>query len=441
MLLSLMAVWIVWPLHGTIAARNIALVLGAISSIGWLYTVKPKFEIVDFVPIAFLICVPVWLLGLYIFNPAVPYLQWDDLRGTWFRVLVGIIFAIGLGGIFSSQTKYENFFAGILIIWPVVLFVAFINEVFFAGTGLEYFIDIFKSKIACVYFLMWSILFIISFLHFTVAVKKEYYKYKYAICFMLLLFLICLVDLIGLRSLNGFLILLFVFLLFAFFYLKNSYKNVPYKKLIYQYFFFGLFIWLFLLMVWYWDGKYSQNKLHNFYLDVKFILNDDISGAWKWDGSNGGHDPFNHLTNNIVNGSTYQRVTWFMQGVEFLKDNPLGLGYTSRAFMHYMAEQFPGSRATKTHSGWLDFALGAGIMSLLCLWSAICWIIFRAWNQISKYKNPSPINFFAFWSLLSMFFLWQIGELSEREYIEHFFFLVAFFSISVSQTNRMANLK
>lgn len=59
MLLALLIVWVVWPLRGTIAARNIALVSGAIASIAWLIIEKPKFSLDDFLPIGLLICVPV----------------------------------------------------------------------------------------------------------------------------------------------------------------------------------------------------------------------------------------------------------------------------------------------------------------------------------------------------------------------------------------------
>lgn len=372
------------------------------------------------------------MLGLFILNPVVRELQWDDLRGTWLRVILGTIFAIGLGAIFNKCPKYGRYFVGILIIWPIVLFIAFLNEILFAHTGLEYFITIFKSKIACVYFLMWSILFLFSFMHFSLIKKDLHNKYKkFYIIGAYSLLVICLVDLLALQSLNGFLMLFFMSALFLYFLHKYNQKEGSSTRGIYQCISLAALIGIFLILVWHYDAQYSHGKLHNFYSDVQYILNDDTSGAWKWDGSTVNLEPINPLTNIAVNGSTYQRVTWFIQGINFLKDHPFGLGYTSRAFMHYMAEQFPGSSATKTHSGWLDFALGAGLISLLCLWAAIFFIIVRAWKQMVRGDSIRLIAFYAFWSLSTMLLLWLIGELSEREFIEHFFFVIAFFSITV----------
>lgn len=440
MLLSLLVVWIVWPLRGTIAARNIALVFGAIFSMGWLYLAKPKFKILDLVPIVLLLCVPAWLLGLYIFNPVVPHLQWDDLRGTWLRVIVGIIFAIGLGWLFNERPRYRCYFLYVLIIWPIVLFGAFLNEILFAHTNPEYFIAIFKSKIACVYFLMWSILFLFSFMHFvllTGGYRKS--KKKYILGTFCALG-ICLVDLFALQSLNGFLILLYMSLLFLAILLKTKQMDVSFRGVIYQCISLSVLIGIFLMLVWHFDAQYSHGKLHNFYADIQFILNHDTSGLWKWDGSSVNLEPINSLTNKPVNGSTYQRITWFIQGIDFIKSHPFGLGYTSRAFMNYMAEQFPGSSATKTHSGWLDFALGAGVVCLLCVWTAIGSIIVRAWHHISKDKPFQIISFFAFWALSTMFWLWLIGELSEREFIEHFFFVITFFSIAITQKSSASDV-
>jgi len=436
MLLSLLVVWVVWPLRGTIAARNIALVVGAVASIAWLCLERPKLSMIDLIPICLLLCVPAWLLGLYIFNPVAPNLQWDDLRGTWLRVFLGVPFAIGLGGMINKRPKYGGYLLLLLLIWPTVLFIAFLNEILFAHTGLEFFITIFKSKIACIYFLMWSILFIFSYMHFAMLKDNHNVKYKNKtrnVIGAYLLFAICMVDLFALQSLNGFLTIFMVAVLFIFLFIKYQLKNSGPKIFTYKLFALAFLTGAFLITVWNYDAQFSQGKLHNFYDDVHFILNDDGSGAWKWDGSNNRAYPLNPRTNTIVNGSTYERVAWFRQGIIFLESHPFGLGYTSRAFMYYMAEQFPGSNATKTHSGWLDFALGAGLISLICVWVAISLIIIRAWQLISEHGPIRLITFFIFWSLLAMSWLWLIGELSEREYIEHFLFAIVFFCIITSK--------
>lgn len=201
MLLSLLVVWVVWPLRGTIAARNIALISGALASIIWFSIVRPKFRFSDFLPIGFLLLVPVWLFGLYIFNPAVPLLQWDELRGTWLRVLVELFLAFGLGKIYLYRPQYRIFFLSILFIWPVVILCLFISQGLFTSSwfGEQVYIYVFKSKVAGVYFLIWSLFFVFACLHLRLA-GQHYFKenQENSSSFLLkavwVLFLICIIN-------------------------------------------------------------------------------------------------------------------------------------------------------------------------------------------------------------------------------------------------------
>jgi hypothetical protein len=178
------------------------------------------------------------------------------------------------------------------------------------------------------------------------------------------------------------------------------------------------------------DSKGGSGKLINLKADIQFILSEDTTGAWKWDKSyDGVYPPINPITGNNVNGSTYERLTWFQEGVKFLIDNPLGLGYTGQAFSGYMSERYPGSRATKTHSGWLDFGLGVGFPGLFAIWLALGVIFFQSRDSIGADPNLQPTKVFIFWAISIMTPLWLIAEFSDREYIEHFFFVVTFFSI------------
>jgi len=277
---------------------------------------------------------------------------------------------------------------------------------------------------------MWSLAFLFSVAHYMLLRYKlsasPNKKYIYSVCALLP---ICIVDLFALKSLNGFLTIFFAMVLLIIFLLKQYNYHATVTQGLYAFSVLTLLTIGFVFAVLHFDAKYSQGKLNNLASDVHFILNEDTSGAWKWDGSNDGRYPLNPSTNQVVHGSTYERVAWYRQGLKFLNEHPFGLGYTSRAFMHYMSERFTGSRATKTHSGWLDFSLGAGVVGLLCIWAAMGLIAIRVWRLISLKDPVRLVIFYVFWCLLMMFILWHIGELSEREFIESFFFSIAFFSV------------
>ena len=431
MLLSLLVVWIVWPLRGTIAARNIALVLGSISSIAWLSIERPKFVMMDLLPIGFLLCVPVWLLSLYIFNPIASYLQWDDLRGTWLRVVIGIIFATGLAALINKNEKYSTFFICVISIWPVVYFLSYVANIYQNDIWISRnFNGMFKSKIAIVYFLMWPILFITSYFHLDLARSN-----KKNLLINRTLFFVLFLSVLGyliINALNGFLLLFFIGIIFIIVYIRFARISsaINYKKII----LFGLLSALFLVNIFYLDTVYSGKKLQYLFHDLYFIVALDDSGAWKWIGGQPPY-PINPLTAQLVSGSTYERFAWFLEGVKLLVANPEGTGFTGQAFHYLMDKTYHGSEATKTHSGWLDFALGVGIPGLLCIWAALFLMLKRACQFIINSRIYDWKPFLVFWVVCGTWFLWIFGELSDREYIENYFFCIAFVSLLTVNQN------
>jgi O-antigen ligase len=135
------------------------------------------------------------------------------------------------------------------------------------------------------------------------------------------------------------------------------------------------------------------------------------------------------------NASTYERISWFIKGGNILWLNPLGGGDLAFSFGRYMKQEFPNSMTTKTHSGWLDFALGAGLPGLFLVWTAICLGIRNQLNSI--YKNSNDIfSYVSVWSLVGLWFFWWFGEVSYREFFEFGFFMIALFSSYDQHSNK-----
>ena len=86
-----------WALPHVIALRNNVLGLGLISSISWCALRHTKWTSRDFLPAILLMMVPIWLCLHYFVMPTNPALQLYDLKGTWFRVIVGVAFAACFG--------------------------------------------------------------------------------------------------------------------------------------------------------------------------------------------------------------------------------------------------------------------------------------------------------------------------------------------------------
>ena len=439
MLFALLVVWIVWPLRGTIAARNIALVSGAVSSIVWLIIERPKFALMDMLPIGFLLCIPAWLFGLYIYQPIVPHLQLDELRGTWMRVVIAIIFAIGLGKLYLSRPQIHQFFFLILFIWPIVVLLLFICQGLFTHSlfGEQIYIDVFKSKVAGVYFLIWSLIFCFSVFHSSIRDGVGLSNLPITIR---ILFLICLADYFFLKSLNSFVCIFFCIFYLTYCFVSTKNRDITKFNYFWKLCLSGFGILILVLIIYLMDTTLYANKLTNLVSDINFIVNFDGTGAWKCGGTgtrecfgsyNGPYPPINEVLGVAVNGSTYERLAWSREGLNFLKLNPFGLGYVVDAFSYYMGDKYVGSGATKTHSGWLDFALGAGYVGLILVWLAMGSIFLRARINMFCLKKTYTILFYVCWSVVVSMLLWSIAELSDREYVEHFFFMITFFAIAI----------
>ena len=87
---------LVWPIAGTIAARNIALALGCLTSLLWIIFFRPQLKLLAYFPQLCLLAVPLWLWVHYFLLPTDTAAQLYDLQGTWLRVILGVVMATGL---------------------------------------------------------------------------------------------------------------------------------------------------------------------------------------------------------------------------------------------------------------------------------------------------------------------------------------------------------
>jgi O-antigen ligase len=58
-------------------------------------------------------------------------------------------------------------------------------------------------------------------------------------------------------------------------------------------------------------------------------------------------------------------VAWALAGIKLLQENPLGYGLLTLSFERLSKQKWENSLLGLTHSGWIDFSLGYGILGLL----------------------------------------------------------------------------
>lgn len=429
---------LVWPLADTIAARNIALVLGCITSIAWIYLARPKITFQMALTILCLLAVPAWLWSHYFFLPTDSVAQLYDLKGTWLRVSLAVIMASGLGLMVSQHPKM------MLWIWLAMAALAittlgrFLWDVFHANQWLiRGFRFPFKYKSAVVYFLMYPCLMAYAALHYCLLSQNQVAAGKSVKLGLGLvasaLAAICWIDFISAQALNGILVAGFMGVMLVATLLIQGLRSSKGKSLSYWALLISVFAILLtsLTLFWQYDQKYEQ-KLGNLVGDVRVAVQIDEYPGWRMDPTHQGSRIPNDLLGRPINETTYVRVAWFLKGLQLLQDHPLGAGFSHLAFRYFMLKENPNLELYKTHSGWLDYALGLGVPGLLLTWLAMGLVAYGSFRVLGQGTLNTLPALASLWILGGIWVLWWPTEVSEREFIEYLFFMIALLGAGIS---------
>jgi O-Antigen ligase len=409
----------VWLLPNTIAIRNTCLIGGGfISLLLILFYYKPH-QIQHHVPLLILLGVPIWLYIHYLWIPVDLKLQWYDLSGTWLRVTLGVLIAYSLGKILIKKPRWGLWILCSYILMAVITLILFFKSATTLHTYNFIFTGWYKTKIAGAYFMVFNCLICFGLL---LAINRnnanKVWETRIFTIGLIAVIGICILNCIAFHSLigvavNGFMGLACALLLLFF---KNK------RQILFSTLLMGSIIAFLVIFILY-DAKY-EGKLAN--LKNDFVISLNIEKNKTWSRSNdvaGVPDPID-INGRTVNLSTYERTSWLIKGSQLIIEHPLGTGFSWSAFKYYMTKQYPGSTVEKTHSAWLDFALGVGLPGLFLTWSTIFLILKKAFRQL-KSPNHGAHSWIIIFVVIGISLFWVVGEVSEREFIEHFFFVLA----------------
>jgi hypothetical protein len=91
--------------------------------------------------------------------------------------------------------------------------------------------------------------------------------------------------------------------------------------------------------------------------------------------------------------SAYLRAAWSRQAVLAIGEHPLGLGFGRDGFGRALAEKYSFPGMVSSHSGWLDFALGAGLPGLALLLITAGLAIRGGWRQFREHDDAAGLMF------------------------------------------------
>lgn len=294
------------------------------------------------------------------------------------------------------------------------------------------FSSFFKYKSAVVYFLMWPCLVGYALLTLYICYSKENTRlYWVIVTSIFFLVIVCWLDFMAAHALNGVLISAFMgFIFLCWVFLKST--VIPRRgcknKLILT-FILGVVFATTFSVFWQYDQKYER-KLANLMTDAQIGFQIDKYDDWRLDPKLWRPKLPTDDSGREVNQSTYMRAAWFVKGLKILISHPEGAGFSHLAFRHFMRQENPQVLITKTHSGWMDYALGTGVPGLFFTWLSMYLVFTRAIKILGEDRGFQSLSITlpAIWLLLGVWLMWWVVEVSEREFIEQLFFMVALLS-------------
>lgn len=138
--------------------------------------------------------------------------------------------------------------------------------------------------------------------------------------------------------------------------------------------------------------------------------------------------PYPFLPNGQqVDESNYERPAWIHAGLRLIADRPLGGGFSRHAFGHELARLYPESEVspgTHSHSGMIDFAVGAGIPGV-ALWLGFV-VTLIGFGGLAYFRYGAAAGLVLVF-LTSGFFGRSLLDSSMRDHmLEEFLFVSAF---------------
>jgi hypothetical protein len=173
----------------------------------------------------------------------------------------------------------------------------------------------------------------------------------------------------------------------------------------------------------------ADSKFASFVVDAKVALDGEKYPQWKYDGTQG--YPINEL-GRLVNTSNYERVSWFVHGIELIPRYPQGYGLLQSSFGHLIKIDYSDSKLHQSHSGWLDLTLGIGVPGIALILGALV-ITMRNCSRLQipsvipsdDVLNKNAYLSLAWWALLGLGLIWCTTEISQKVNIEVLLFWIA----------------
>ena len=366
-MLLVAALIFVWPIEHTIALRYALGGVLLLSTVCWFWPKRldlvPKLQVRP-VSLAslFLGALTLWFVvqGLWIAPEA--HWVWQELKGQWIKDLLFWCLGLALGAGCLSQNAAVGrqwLFALMAGLSGIVLWNVFACLGLWLTTGhMPLMHSVTGARATDSYVNNMLLAFLVGDL---LARDRQTQLLPWRREVSLLLIVFCVVNTAFIGARNGWIGLGMLAFSGVVVHYINGWQKVGKKALIF------LPVLLGLLVAGAWTSWKTDPRWNSLKETLPVAWDIDTHKAWL----NTDKYPYPILPNGQqADASNYERPAWIHAGLRLVADRPLGAGFSRHAFGHEVARLYPESEPSPgmhSHSGMIDFAVGAGIPGVL-LW-------------------------------------------------------------------------
>ena len=423
----------IWAVKGTIALRNILLVIGTLLSIyyiaqEWLQgDLKEQCTFWKVLPIVLVTLTFVWVVAHYFFFSLDSIKQFEELKSTWLRAFMASIIGLAAGlALRNYPNRLNLLWFGVLIAF-LVLFYQYIPRALAQDKLLvpDYDHYLFHLKINTV--LMGMIL--IAGIDGALLDHLRASQYRWS-NMRLWYFLYWLLG----TSLT----------LWAFVYIVNARNGIGLSTILYGFWFICALVFFIQCQIRYLNFKgllallitgiglflilyfaYLQTTVnkgwHTLIDDAKIAVQIDRYAHWQNPAQMGYPK---RDDGQMVSPSTYERVARAVAGSRAIIAYPQGVGVLTYPFAKHPNAPpkmvvGPNTQGFATHSGWVELGLAFGIPILVLIFGTLLVTFIEA----ARHSYPARMTVLGFAVLIAS--LYTVGELAIQHGIEILFYLLA----------------
>jgi hypothetical protein len=423
----------IWPFPGTMALRNIILVVGAASSLFWMRGYFRHFMKMEFYPVWMIVLFFVWVIFHYYVFGMSPEEQLYELKGIWLRTFLSTLIGVGLGlGLavvddFRLSRNVELIIIAGFFGVPFMFLIRYLYEIYITGSiwHENFFMYPYLSKVPIAIFGgMMLPLVLIRVLRNTSS--EEHWGANGIAAAGLFLFLFAAFFS---SAKNAFLIFSLVAFLFLWgmpwrYFFRSGLRPSLWMGVISG----GVIALVFAVFI---KHIESYDAWRNPLADIRVAVDIDNNQRWKV----GLDAPLPQNEYGVpVSITLYERTAWIVAGVRLIRENPMGYGLLSHSFGPLAQAKWPdfktpnasGKTKGATHSGWVDFTLGLGIPGLLLVVIPLLVSVARSFCYSSYWSH------YVRWCGVVIAVAYLTSEAAADHFIELLFFMLAWCSTYMS---------